>query len=78
MLNECILIGIDETKSTKFDFMRNAAPQDNLVRLLKYLAESIDNLKFEETKKVAIFILPNSYILHCYGECSVFISKEMA
>ena len=73
MVNQCILISIDETKSTTFDFMRNAAPQDNLVHLSKYLAECFDNLNFEETKKVSILILPNTYILHCYGECSVFI-----
>ena len=37
---------IDKTKSTTFDFMRNDALQNNLVQLLKYLAESFDNLEF--------------------------------
>ena len=31
-------LGIDETKSTTFVFMRNDAVQINLVKLLKYLA----------------------------------------
>ena len=46
MPNDCILIGIDETKSTIFDFMRNNALQNNLVKLLKYMAKSFDNLEF--------------------------------
>ena len=35
--------------------MRNDALQNNLVQLLKYLAESFDNLEFQKTKKVAVF-----------------------
>ena len=31
MPNDCILLGIDETKSTTFVFMRNDAVQINLV-----------------------------------------------
>ena len=36
MPNDCILLGIDETKSTTFAFMRNDAVQINLVQFLKY------------------------------------------
>ena len=46
MLNGCILLGIDKTKSTTFVFMRNDEVQINLVKLLKYMAESFDNLEF--------------------------------
>ena len=46
MLNGCILLGIYETKSTSFVFMRNDEVQINLVKLLKYLAKSFDNLEF--------------------------------
>ena len=52
--------------------MRNDVLQNCLVQFLKYLAQNFDNLKFENTSKVAIFIPPNSYILHCHGECSLF------
>ena len=38
--DDCILIKIDKTKSTIFDFLRNDALRNNLVQLLKYLAES--------------------------------------
>ena len=55
MLDDCILIRIDKTKSTIFDFLRNDALQNNLVQLLKYLAESFDNLELQKTKKVAVF-----------------------
>ena len=72
MPNDCILVGIDETKWTTFDFMRNDALQNYLVQFLKYLAENFDNLKFQETRKVAIFRLPNSYVLPCHGECGLF------
>ena len=41
-----LLLGIDETKSTTFTFMRNDEVQINLVQLLKYLAETFDNLEF--------------------------------
>ena len=49
--NDCILIRINITKSTIFDFMRNDALQNNLVKLLKYLAESFDNLEFQKTQE---------------------------
>ena len=55
MLDDCILKRIDKTKSTIFDFLRNDALQNNLVQLLKYLAENFDNLEFQKTKKVAVF-----------------------
>ena len=70
--NDCILVGIDETKWATFDFMRNDELQNYLVQFLKYLAEIFDNLKFQETWKVVIFRPPNSYFLHCHGECSLF------
>ena len=80
MLNDCILLGIDETKSTTFVFMRNDEVQINLVKLLKYMAESFYNMKFQQTRNVAIFRPLNSYMLHYNGECCLFtmISKEMA
>ena len=52
--------------------MRNELPQDNLIQLLKYLAESFDNLKFYETRKVEHFRPTNSYILYFHGECGLF------
>ena len=61
--NDWILVGINETKWTTFDFMRNDVLQNYLVQFLKYLAENFDNLKFQEASKVAIFRPPNSYIL---------------
>ena len=50
--------------------MRNDVLQ-NLVQFLKYLADNFDNLKFQDTSKVANFRPPNSYILHCHGECGL-------
>ena len=70
--NDYILIGIDETKWTTFDFMRNDTLQIFSVQLLKYLAENFENLKFQEASKVVIFRPPNSYILHCHGEYGHF------
>ena len=70
--NDCIVVGIDETKWTTFDFMRNDVLQNYLVQFLKYLAENSDNLKFQEANKVVICIPPNSYILHCHGKCGLF------
>ena len=46
--------------------------QNDLVQFLKYLTENFDNLKFQDASKVAIFRLPNSYILHCHGKCGLF------
>ena len=46
--------------------------QNDLVQFLKYLADNFDNLKFQDARKVAIFRLPNSYILHCHGKCGLF------
>ena len=70
--NDCILIGINDTKWTTFDFMRNDVLQNYLVQFLKYLADNFDNLKFQEASKVTIFRPPNSYILHCHGKCGLF------
>ena len=39
------IVGIKETKLTTFDLKRNDALQNNLLQLLKYLAESFDNLE---------------------------------
>ena len=70
--NDCILIGIDETKWTNFDFMRNDVLQNYLVQFLKCVADNFDNLKFQDTSKVGIFRPPNSYIQHCHGKCDLF------
>ena len=40
---------------TIFDLKRNDALQNNLLKLMKYLAESFDNLKTEETRNVELF-----------------------
>ena len=72
MPNDCILVGINETKSTTFHFMRNDVLQNDLDKFLKCLADNFDNLKFQDASKVAIFRPPNSYILHCHGKCSLF------
>ena len=53
-------------------FMRNDAPEANLVKFLKNLAEHFENLKFEETRKVELFRPANSYILYCHVECGLF------
>ena len=52
--------------------MRNDVLQNYLDQFLKYLADNFDNLKFQDGSKVAIFRPPNSYILHCHGECGLF------
>ena len=52
--------------------MRNDVLQNYLVQFFKYLAENFDNLKFQETRKVAIFRPSNSHTLHCHGECGLF------
>ena len=76
--NDCILVGINETKWTTFDFMRNDVLQNYLVQFLKCLADNFDNLKFQDASKVAIFRPPNSYILHCHSKSVLlFIWKEM-
>ena len=70
--NDCILVGINVTKETTFDFMRNDVLQNYLDQFLKCLADNFDNLKFQDASKVAIFRPPNSYILHCHGKCGLF------
>ena len=72
MLIDYILVGINETKWTTFDSMRNDVLQNYLVQFLKYLTENFDNLKFQDASKVVIFRLPNSYVLHCHGKCGLF------
>ena len=52
--------------------MRNDVLQNYLVQFLKYLAENLDKLKFQDASKVTIFRPPNSYILHCHGKCGLF------
>ena len=54
VLIDGILVEIKETKLTTFDF-KNDALQNNLLQLLKYLAESFDNLEIEETRNVQLF-----------------------
>ena len=70
--NDCILVGINETKWTTFDFMRNDVLQNYLVQFCKCLADNFDNLKFQDASKVAIFRPPNSYILHCHSKGGLF------
>ena len=70
--NDFILVGINETKRTTFDFMRNDELQNYLIQFCKCLTDNFDNLKFQDTKKNAIFRPPNSYILHCRGKCGLF------
>ena len=72
MLIDCILVEIKETKLTTFDLKRNDALQNNLVQFLKYLAESFDNLKIEQTRNVELFWPLDSYILHSHGESGPF------
>ena len=52
--------------------MRNDVLQNYLDQFLKCLADNFDSLKFQDTRKVAIFRPPNSYILHCHGKCGPF------
>ena len=70
--NDCILVGINETKWTTFDFMINDVLQNYLDQFCKCLADNFDNLKLQDAIKVAIFRPPNSYILHCHGKCGLF------
>ena len=46
--------------------------QNYLVQFLEYLAENLNNLKFQETRKAVIFRPSNSYTLHCHGECGLY------
>ena len=77
--NDCILVGINETKWTTFDFMRNDVLQNYLVQFLKCLADNFDNLKFQDASKVAI--LDHQIVTSCIAMVKVvfllFISKEM-
>ena len=70
--NDCILVGINETKWATFDFMRNDVLQNYLDQFFKYLADNFDSLKFQDASKVAIITPPNSYILHYHGKYGLF------
>ena len=70
---DCILLAINETKSTTFDFMRNDVLQNYLDQFFKCLADNFDNQKFQDASKVAIFRPPNSYIQHCHSKCGLFV-----
>ena len=72
MPNHSNLIGINETKGTTFDFMRNDVLQNYLDQFIKCWADNFDNLKFQDASKVVIFRPPNSCILHCHGKCGLF------
>ena len=52
--------------------MRNDVLQNYLDQFLKCLADNFDNLKFQDASKVAIFIPPSNYILHCHAKCGLF------
>ena len=69
--NDCILVGINETKWTTLYCMRNDVLQIYLVQFCKCLAVNFDNLKFQDARKVGIFRPPNSYMLHCHGKCGL-------
>ena len=52
--------------------MRNDVLQNYLDQFFKYLADSFDNLKFQDASKVAIIRPPNRYILHYHGKYGLF------
>ena len=54
MPNDSNLIGINETKGTTFNFMRNDVLQNYLDQFCKCLADNFDNLKFQDASKVVI------------------------
>ena len=66
VLIDCILVEINKSRLTTFGLKINDALQNNLLQLLKYLAESLDILKIQETRKVELCSPPNSYILHSH------------
>ena len=70
--NDCILVGINETKWTTCYFIRIDVLQNYLVQFCKCFADNFDNLKFQDASKVVIFRPPNSYILHFHGKCGLF------
>ena len=77
--NDCILVGINETKWTTFDFIRNDVLQIYLVQFCKCLAHNFDNLKFQDASKVVI--LDHQIVTSCIAIVNVvfslFIWKEM-
>ena len=52
--------------------MRNDVLQNYLDQFLKCLTDNFDNLKFQNTSKVAIDTPPNSYILHFHNKSGLF------
>ena len=52
--------------------MRNDVLQNYLDKFLKCLADNLDNLKFQDARKVVIIRPPNSYILHCHSKYGLF------
>ena len=52
--------------------MRNDVLQNYVGQFLKCLTDNFDNLKFQNTSKVAIYRPPNSYILHCHSKSGLF------
>ena len=78
--SDYILKGIDETKWTTCDFMRNDTLQFFSVQFLKYLAENFDNLRFQEARKVVIFY--HQIVTSCIAMMNLvtllLIWKEMA
>ena len=70
VLIDCILVEIMETMVTSFDLKRNNALQNNLLQFLKYLAESFDNLKIEETRNVET-VLIHQMVTSCIAMVNV-------
>ena len=52
--------------------IRNDVLQNYLDQFCKCLADNLDNLTFQDVRKVVIFRPPNSYILHSHGKCGLF------
>ena len=52
--------------------MKKDVLQNYLLQFLKCLADNLDNLKFHDACKIAIFRPPNSYILHCHSKSGLF------
>ena len=77
--NDCILVGINETKWTTFDFMRNDVLQNYLVQFLKCLADNFDTWNFKMQAKLQF--LDHQIVTSCIAIVNVvfllFISKEM-
>ena len=69
----CILIGINETKWTTFDFMRNDVLQnylDHIFVMFGFIILTTWNFKMQA--KLQFIRPPNSYILHCHSKSGLF------